>query len=230
MLTAVSFIAVAFALLWLFDVKPPDGTTDWITALSALGALGFAGVAGLATYGQLSVLKSEARQRAADAHNEQARLIYWSESVDGMTLYNVSTEPILNVLICLHAPGGDYFRFRMFELFPTGREGLGHPWVAAFQKAIRDRWAFTKFEAEAGLVGAYGGHPYRVDLVFMDSAGRRWHRDAGMALEEVAADYVPPGFELDHVQNQVHHPKPGVSRPQVSGLTQVPVVEMSWAD
>lgn len=210
-------------------MKPPDGTTAWITALSALGALAFAGLAGFATYGQLSVLKAEARQRAEDAHNGQARLVYWSEDDDALMLYNNSTEPVLNVMVCLHAPGGDYFRFHMFDLFPTGREGIKHEWLGPFLKAIRDKWAFTAFEAEGGVEGSYGGHPHQIDLIYTDSAGRRWLRNASMGLSEVAPDFIPPKRELGHGSNVILHPRRGVARPPMKNIA-AGTIEISWED
>jgi hypothetical protein len=195
-------VAVTFAGLWLWRIVPGSAITDWITAISALGALLFAGIAAVATYGQLTVLKEEANQRAIEQKNEQARLVYWAEKPGEFTLFNLSTEPILRIVVIVEGPGDDIFKIRLGDLYPTGREGASQPTLAALTSRISEKWGLTEFKTKEGISGMYGGHCYDIAVVFSDSAGRRWIRKSSMTLEETRSETLPR--LTDHAENIVN--------------------------
>ncbi|MFD6139094.1 hypothetical protein [Promicromonospora sp. NPDC060271] len=186
---------------------------DWITAIATVAAVVFAYFAARAAGHQLTVLRQEAAARAREGRMSQARLVYWTEEGPktgrfGFRLVNASAEPLVDAVVHITAPKeSKLFADGVVKCFlgglpPTGPEGVAFDHVAEQMNKVVDKLALKRSESDPNLL--YGGHPFRVDLIFKDVGGRQWHRRQDMSLTEVMPGAVPHIDSFEQAQSRRH--------------------------
>lgn len=138
----------------------------WIEALATVGALVAAIVAVRASWRVLGIEQARERDRLVEGERaEQAdRVAAWLSLNPALTVLNGSSLPVYDVEIRIYGEDGEHLTTGKWSVLAPGMLELGAVALEPLGKYFRIDLATRQ---RGSLV-----------MVFRDSAGRTWHRDA----------------------------------------------------